>query len=645
MEEAWNRFIAFLSGPSESKPSDPFPPTSYLDEIWKQIKAARRPADQRLGALHFNLLGSFNRFYDLQEMMNAFYEKNWHRDHVMPLDWLKFRQLAEIEINIPNELGLDTRYLAQLPILASVQGQLRWKSKSVSVESDAIAMVTWKLTGEIRTRLPFSGHDVSAGVDVRVAFNAPKNIQLQFNGRLHSKSNLGDQVNDLFYYHVKPYTAIRRTTAWGVPISEDFQSIQIGRPFESQVHLPVSGVNLTLSTYSEHPHNDVNEWMAWINQWNVHSFSKVAFVPLKLHRREYRLRFSPEGTTVSSISTWFQYWKHHHSGSGSFKFESSVPESPNMVPDALKNVLERLFNNLGAGTAHVLDSGLEIRRIDGTRIEYSAILGLARDQSRDQMDLRVSKRFHEHSDDVVLCVSNWRNSDEFQHWEHIDIHFGNNCTERVSRIQLKAKVSADTSRNMPSVQDCRNDLLLNLMGSHVCNVRDSNEIFKTYEVEVDISRKLTKLVLNPLRMLIVRCLNGFVTSYRLESNEADKFILHAVHDPLSESVNLRLLLPKETIVAENIRPTSTNLLTNLIAIVFPMKTGTNVMQQVVSYATAGVSDSKCLVDPVRVVTFDGVAYSHVMNQCNHVLITDCYKNNRFALLARYVEGRPTIQVI
>ena len=72
MEEAWNRFIAFLSGRSASKPSDPFPPTSYLDEIWKQIKAARRPADQRLGALHFNLLGSFNRFYDLQEMMNAY---------------------------------------------------------------------------------------------------------------------------------------------------------------------------------------------------------------------------------------------------------------------------------------------------------------------------------------------------------------------------------------------------------------------------------------------------------------------------------------------------------------------------------------------------------------------------------------------
>lgn len=39
-----------------------------LKAIWDELNVTPRPADKRAGLLHFNLMGSINRFIDLEEL-------------------------------------------------------------------------------------------------------------------------------------------------------------------------------------------------------------------------------------------------------------------------------------------------------------------------------------------------------------------------------------------------------------------------------------------------------------------------------------------------------------------------------------------------------------------------------------------------
>ncbi len=60
---------------------------------------------------------------------------------------------------------------------------------------------------------------------------------------------------------------------------------------------------------------------------------------------------------------------------------------------------------------------------------------------------------------------------------------------------------------------------------------------------------------------------------------------------------------------------------------------------------ANVSEAKCYVGPKTVFTFDGPAYNYTFDGCNHVLVTDSWKNNNFAVLAREAEGRKIVTVV
>ena len=60
---------------------------------------------------------------------------------------------------------------------------------------------------------------------------------------------------------------------------------------------------------------------------------------------------------------------------------------------------------------------------------------------------------------------------------------------------------------------------------------------------------------------------------------------------------------------------------------------------------ANVTEAKCFVGPRTVYTFDGPAYNYTFDGCNHVLVTDSWKNNNFAVLAREAEGRKIVTVI
>ncbi len=90
--------------------------------------------------------------------------------------------LAEYNIKFPTEMGLPLRFLANLPIIASLQGTLKVDDDDgqKGIKSDIAGELSWKLSSELRVELPFNGNYIATGVDVRVESHLPNEFKVNF---------------------------------------------------------------------------------------------------------------------------------------------------------------------------------------------------------------------------------------------------------------------------------------------------------------------------------------------------------------------------------------------------------------------------------------------------------------------------------
>lgn len=89
--------------------------------------------------------------------------------------------LAEYNIKFPTEMGLPLRFLANLPVIASLQGTLKADDgDQKGIKSDIAGELSWKLSSELRVELPFNGNYIATGVDVRIESHLPNEFKINF---------------------------------------------------------------------------------------------------------------------------------------------------------------------------------------------------------------------------------------------------------------------------------------------------------------------------------------------------------------------------------------------------------------------------------------------------------------------------------
>ena len=132
--------------------------------IWDELNATSRPADKRAGLLHINLMGSVNRFINLEKFEESIpalmTEAIKYQSKPYEVSVTKYRMLAEYNVRFPTMLGFPMRFLATLPILVSMQGNMKGDGKG-GINSDVAAELSWKLSSEIRVELPFNGNYIA----------------------------------------------------------------------------------------------------------------------------------------------------------------------------------------------------------------------------------------------------------------------------------------------------------------------------------------------------------------------------------------------------------------------------------------------------------------------------------------------------
>ena len=143
MADVWQNILGKMYG-STSKSGEKM---AALKGIWDELNVAGRPADKRAGLLHISLMGSINRFINLAKLEEEIpkYMANImkHKNAPYEVSVTKYRMLGEYNVRYATDLGLPMRYLFTLPILASMQGNIKSDGHG-GIKSDIAMEVSWK---------------------------------------------------------------------------------------------------------------------------------------------------------------------------------------------------------------------------------------------------------------------------------------------------------------------------------------------------------------------------------------------------------------------------------------------------------------------------------------------------------------------
>ncbi len=689
MGDLWRSVFTKLSGASWTEKKG-----DSITNIWNQLKVSAKPSDKRAGLLHIDLFGSIQRFVNLEsleeEIPKFLADSLKYQKVPYEINLTKYRMLGEYNVRFANELGLPMRYLFTLPLITSTQGTLQGDEHG-HIKYDVSAEVSWKITGEIRVDLPFTGNYIATGVDVIVDSHLPREFNFSYKNGIVKIDNIPDKKPvDLIYYHVKPYTVTRNLADSINPTLEDQAAHIISitdKPIQRQWSLgQIIGLNVNLIEHSEFPNSDIYSWGKFMNKWDINSWSNLGcFVPLELNYRKYILRYEPTGTQAKQISTSFFYQYATKTSQNTLLYvsgssQSKTPSEPEIISTSHitpenRPLADLMFKDLETGNARLMRAKVVAEQQDGSIILLQSTLGLSRDArySKDffdwQTELSTTKPNAAKKVNYALCywaVRDWNNAPTYGFSKDIlvmnevdEIGFGPECEQKV---RFTAKLTRDESAAKAAIdskagQQCIKDMEAGFKhGSPACTeARLMDQTYNNYVLAAE-AKDMSESSLQWARSTAT-WLNNILSPFIVEHRHAQTNTPYSAswtikRDPITGDSDMTFIRPHETVVAKNVRWGFSGWqrfspLTYAYAKVFyPLKSGTNFLIDALDITSAGVSESKCYVGENAVHTFDGAHYKYTINECPHVLMTDCHKKSGIAVIARAgKEGQKIVTVI
>jgi len=104
------------------------------------------------------------------------------------------------------------------------------------------------------------------------------------------------------------------------------------------------------------------------------------------------------------------------------------------------------------------------------------------------------------------------------------------------------------------------------------------------------------------------------------------------------TVDVKVQTPEENVVLRNIR------VPEQLRGICPFVAGQNPVEQTYKAITGSPLLGKCVLGQGYVQTFDKKTYSYQVDECDHLLVSDCSKNSQNAVLAKEVNGQKHVTI-
>jgi len=150
----------------------------------------------------------------------------------------------------------------------------------------------------------------------------------------------------------------------------------------------------------------------------------------------------------------------------------------------------------------------------------------------------------------------------------------------------------------------------------------------TYSQDLPKEVRETTQVLNTMTKAVL-----FPYIYQItEAKESNKVVIDMKINEKVNTVTLEVMSPEETLVLKNIR------LPEELREIVPLVSGQSPLEQSYKALTGEPLYGKCVLGEGFVQSFDKKTYNYQIDECDHLITSDCSKDQEHAVLAKEVNG-------
>merc|ERR1712002_584785 len=322
-------------------------------------------------------------------------------------------------------------------------------------------------------------------------------------------------------------------------------------------------------------------------------------------------------------------------------------------------------------SGYALNAHINAKLIGGQEKSYTYSITAGAGQNELQHKWNLHFENLESSSMMKLCVNgqmsyptNYNSNAQFQYNNHIS--FGQTCDQYYVNVEGTSQVSSkvvEFSSHSEESKKCQEatmeDMKLRDLIKYEHNEITKSSLEKEHskcvgkklkycskkleqsraldqtDITITTSQTLPKSIYNWARTLNTAAkavLYQYLTEVSEPSQQQNRINVRLNFDPKIKTVNVQVQSPRENAVFRNIR------LPRSLQNVLPLIAGQNPVETTFKAVYGKPYYAKCTIGQGYVQTFDKKSYSYHVDECDHVISSDCSKHLTHAVLAKEVNG-------
>jgi len=596
----------------------------------------------------------------------------------------KALNLMPTEVMIASEMGLPIILEAHMPQVVSLQGEImvQCASATPSIEATLKTKFIGGLYGYVGVISPFTKELVMTGIDQHRCMNKPIKTILKIepiSGKIIM--NILPVVTpttktvDVMHYQVTPFTCIRSIIDF-VPLTlhSSFKVIHtktMPTTIVKKFGQPL-GVDMTYSLETESELVDMKALTDKLHLYKNNPFNMLLFLftdtawklngmpSSRLHK--FTMMFDPMTSTTKEAQIDLT-WAVASMTQNQTPMQHKVSSGPGMIQSVpltgssdLQTKLDTTLKKMNTWTSYALTTiwNIVLKGSSPKTFTMAMTAGVGGDKVNQKWSLHLEK-IPTSSGVINICMDGMLTLPMIPLWNTTSLQsmpinfsyqnkigFGSTCSQHTINIVGTSSVSEtqkEFSKTSKEAVMCHS----NHHSHHACH-QHRDQAATLDEVTFTISTTALPSILTNYGMITENYLKVLLWKYAAINsvNEAltpvgtAKVKLH-FHTMLN-TMSMTIITPTETLHFKNIR------LPEKLQGFLPLIAGKNVLDQVHQAVTGAPLRPTCHIWGSHIQTFDHHSYRHEMDDCYHVIASDCSSRMHWSVLAKVVSGWKHVKV-
>ncbi|XP_066255190.1 vitellogenin-like [Euwallacea similis] len=385
------------------------------DHKWSSEKVAEtlqlplREKEQLEGFVYAEMLSMYNMWsFDnqtIQQIPQALREFEYQLKNGKEFRYTKLRQMKEVVVSLPTEMGLPFVYSLDVPLLVQVNGRIHVEAhpeisngkrinspNEVSVQVKGCVTLSGKAQAHLSMVCPFDYQLYTAGVEKNIQIHVPMDANVKVDVSKASMSMEWNMVEEhknarLFHYSTWPYTSksdIMKIVPMGLQPNTQQIKVESSKDSSFDFVFGQKEIGIKFRAWGHHPHKSVNLWnlVSCLKSDGVFGVMQNLMDDADLQHREMSLAVIPEESTcrkvVLHMSTQDKYNRKSHTERPE-EFMSLEEFSSKIQDDRYKRQEDLLrYVNAGINNAFLRSFDAEVEFVGVRNIKHSLTMAFSK---------------------------------------------------------------------------------------------------------------------------------------------------------------------------------------------------------------------------------------------------------------------------